>query len=185
MARGPGAGGGPLRVLVADDQPVAIAGATSFLDERGFDVGLAPVMDVRGLADAIRRHRPDVVLIDPAMNDRATTLTTIAAVVAHTAGVRLLGFLGDASPAAVEAALDSGCLGVVPKTCTADALADAAERVARGERHLHPRAIAALLQRRQAVETVRSMRALARASCRCCSSLRKVAPTPTSLGSWA
>ena len=160
MTRGSGDGGGaPRRVLVADDQPVAVAGAVRFLDERGFEA-LPPVTDVRRLSDAVREHHPDVVLIDPAMNDRGTTLSTIAALVGQSPGARVLGFLGDASPVAVEAALDSGCLGVVPKTCTPDALADAAEQVARGERHLHPRAIAALLQRRQAADTLRSMRAL-------------------------
>ena len=160
MVRGAGDGGGSsLRVLVADDQPVAVAGATQFLDEHGFEA-LPPVTDVRRLADAVREHHPDVVLIDPSMNDRGTTLAAIATLVAQPPGMRVLGFLGDASPGAVEAALDSGCLGVVPKTCTADALAAALEQVSRGERHLPPRAIAALLQRRQAAETLRSMRAL-------------------------
>jgi DNA-binding NarL/FixJ family response regulator len=156
---GPGDRGGPIRVLVADDQHVACVGTVQLLTERGFDL-LPAVTDVRRLVDAVRAGSPDVVVVEPSMGDRGVTLAVIAALVAQQPPVHVLAFVSELSPLTVEAALDSGCLGVVPKTSTADGVVAGVEEVARGERHLHPRAIAALLQRRQAAETLRSMRAL-------------------------
>lgn len=156
---GMGDEGGCIRVLIADDQHVASVGTTHALTERGFEL-LDCVTDVRALGDAIRTGSPDVVVIEPGMGDRATTLAMIAVLAGHQPPVRLLAFTSELTPLTVEAALDSGCLGFVPKTSTIDGLVAAIEDVARGERHLHPRAIAALLQRRQAAETLRSLRAL-------------------------
>jgi DNA-binding NarL/FixJ family response regulator len=160
-----GDGRGSVRVLVADDQHVASYGTVNLLAQRGFEV-LAPVSDARLLSEAIRLGAPDVVVIEPAMGDRGVTLTTIAALATSGSGsaqspaVNMLAFVCELTPITVEAALDSGCLGVVPKTSPIEGLVAGIRDVAVGERHLHPRAIAALLQRRQAVETVRSMRAL-------------------------
>ena len=151
--------GGPIRVLIADDQHVACVGALHVLADRGFHL-LPAVSDVRLLAEAVRAEAPDVVVVEPSMGERGVTLAAIAALVAQLPAVRLLAFVSELSPLTVEATLDSGCLGVVPKTSTVDGLVAGIVDVARGERHLHPRAIAALLQRRQADETLRSMRAL-------------------------
>lgn len=156
---GMGDDGGAIRVLVADDQHVACYGTVQLLTERGFDV-LAPVTDVRLLVDAVRAGAPDVLVIEPAMGDRGVTLAAIATIAAQQPPVHVLAFVCELSPATVEAALDSGCLGVVPKTSPVEGLVLGVRDVAGGERHLHPRAIAALLQRRQAAETLRSMRAL-------------------------
>jgi len=146
-------------VLVADDQHVACIGTQQVLTERGYEL-LPVVTDVRRLADAVHADPPDVLVIDPAMGDRGVTLATLAALAGQQPPVHALAFVSELTPITVEAALDSGCLGVVPKTSSVDGLVAGIEDVARGERHLHPRAIAALLQRRQAAETLRSMRAL-------------------------
>lgn len=159
MERGEGPDALPARVLVVDDQHVARWGTVQVLTDRGLTL-LPPIDDVRGLAAAVHEGQPDLVVIETAMGDRGLTITTLATVLVAHPHLRVLAFSADLSPVTVEAALDAGCLGVVPKTATADALLAAVIDVARGERHLHPRAIAALLQRRQAVETLRSMRAL-------------------------
>lgn len=147
------------RVLVADDQYVARWGTVQFLTERGFTL-LPPIDDIRRLAAAVHDGAPDVVVIEIAMGDRGITLTTIATHTGQAHAVPVLAFLAELSPVSVEAALDAGCLGVIPKTATIESLVAAVGDVARGERHLHPRAIALLLQRRQAVDTIRTMRAL-------------------------
>ncbi len=115
---------------------------------------------LRDLEQAFAQAVPDVVVIEPTTGDRGSTLLAIAAFTHHHATANVLAFMSDVSPTAVEAVLDAGCIGVVPKTASIEALVEAVRQVAAGNRHLHPRALAALLQRRHAADTVRSMRAL-------------------------
>jgi DNA-binding NarL/FixJ family response regulator len=81
-------------------------------------------------------------------------------VVAIDAAAKFLVLTSDLNPVVVEAALEHGCIGVAPKTCSVDALGTAVRTVARGERYLHPRAIAALLQSRYSSEAKGASRAL-------------------------
>ena len=61
--------------------------------------------------------------------------------------VAVVAFTAALSLAAIDGALDAGCRGVVPKTADAPALVHAIDMARRGERHLHPRAVAMLLGR--------------------------------------
>ena len=159
MPRDSASQGARIRVLVVDDQPIAQRGVTAYLLERGFEV-CQPVTAVRDLAQVFMQVAPHVVVIEPATGDRGATLLAIAAFTHHHVTANVLAFMSDSSPTAVEAVLDAGCLGAVPKTASIEALVEAVEQVAAGNRHLHPRALAALLHRRHAADTVRSMRAL-------------------------
>lgn len=61
------AGTGPLRVVIADDNPVVRAGLTVLLDGRDEIQVVAEAADGREALDAARKHRPDVVLLDVRM----------------------------------------------------------------------------------------------------------------------
>lgn len=148
-----------LRVLLADDQVVALRGALFYLGALGFDV-CGTVDDPRRLGRVYAELRPDVVVIEITMGGRGSALAEVAALVAGEPNARVLVLTSDLGPVVVEAALEHGCTGVVPKTCSVDALGSAVRTVARGERHLHPRAIAALLQSRYPNEANRAARAL-------------------------
>ncbi|GAB2802672.1 response regulator transcription factor [Streptomyces daliensis] len=58
---------GPLRVVVADDNPVVRAGLTALLEGREDIHVVAEASDGRQAYEAARRHRPDVVLLDVRM----------------------------------------------------------------------------------------------------------------------
>jgi DNA-binding NarL/FixJ family response regulator len=148
-----------LRILLADDQVVALRGAMLYMSALGFDV-CATVDDPRRLARVFAQTRPDVVVIEITMGGRASALGEVASVVAIDAAAKFLVLTSDLNPVAVEAALEHGCIGVAPKTCSVDALGTAVRTVARGERYLHPRAIAALLQSRYSSEAKGASRAL-------------------------
>lgn len=150
-----------LRVLLADDQVVAVRGASAYLEALGFDV-VATLADPRRLLRAYEQHRPDVVVIEATMGGRGTAFGEVASLVGAHPAAAVLVFTSDLSPTVVDASVEHGCLGVVPKTCSVDALGTAVRAVAAGERHLHPRAIAALLQTRQAAGELRSLRPLSR-----------------------
>jgi DNA-binding NarL/FixJ family response regulator len=148
-----------LRVLLADDQVVSLRGAMFYLAALGFDV-CGTIDDPRQLSRAYAETKPDVVIIETAMGGRASTLAEIAALVGAHGAARILVLTSDLSPVTVEASLEHGCTGVTPKTCSVDALGTAVRAVAKGERYLHPRAIAALLQSRYSSEASRAARAL-------------------------
>jgi two-component system NarL family response regulator len=131
----------------------------TYLAALGFEV-CATVDDPRRLAAAYAESKPDVVVIEIIMGGRASAMAEMAALVAADPKARFLVLTSDLSPALVEASLEHGCTGVVPKTCSVDALGTAVRTVARGERYLHPRAIAALLQSRYSLEATRTARAL-------------------------
>ncbi|MBI5089107.1 MAG: response regulator transcription factor [Actinobacteria bacterium] len=148
-----------LRVLLADDQVVALRGAVFYLTALQFEV-CATIDDPRRLSQAYVDARPDVVVIESTMGPRASAIAEVAALVAVEPAARVLVLTSDLSPLAVEAALDGGCLGVTPKTCSVDALGTAVRTVASGERYLHPRALSALLQRKYSADPARVTRPL-------------------------
>jgi DNA-binding NarL/FixJ family response regulator len=148
-------------VVVVDEHPVALRGTVGLLEELGYDV-LAATSDPgaleRLMADLPRPAA--VLLIDPTAGDRGRALAVIDAHVHHRQACGVLAFSSELSPAQVETLLDLGCLGIVPKTAAPAALAEALAQVATGQRHLHPRAVAALLQRRQSGDVLHSIRPL-------------------------
>lgn len=148
-----------LRVLLADDQVVALRGSLFYLAALGFEI-CATVDDPRRLARVFAETRPDVVVIEITMGGRASAMAEVASIVATDPKARFLVLTSDLSPVVVEASLEHGCTGVTPKTCSVDALGTAVRTVARGERYLHPRAIAALLQSRYSSEVNKAARAL-------------------------
>ncbi|NEA48704.1 response regulator transcription factor [Streptomyces sp. SID10815] len=63
----PPAAATPLRVIVADDNPVVRAGLTALLSGRADITVAAEAADGRAAWEAAQRHRPDVVLLDVRM----------------------------------------------------------------------------------------------------------------------
>lgn len=154
-----GGGDAPLTVLLADDQPLTRTGVRLHFAAVGLVVA-GELDDLSGLADAYDSMQPGVVVAEPAAADRGRAIAALAAFLAARPGARVLAFTSDVGPLAVEAALEAGCLGVVPKTASAEALVAGVRAVATGDRHLHPRALAAMLHRRQANEVLKAMRPL-------------------------
>lgn len=146
------------RVLVVDDQPVVAMGLTSCLVDNGFDV-CGVVADVLSLVSTVELSRPGLIVIEAAGQNQADLYAAVADLVVRFA-TPVLAFTSDISLRAVDSALESGCLGVVPRTATVEAFIAAAHAVAAGERHLHGRALAVLLQRVDASEVSREMPAL-------------------------
>jgi two-component system, NarL family, response regulator len=136
--------GVPVRVLIADDQLIAASGTAQFLAGRNIET-CATISDPRSLGTAYAKYQPDVVIIDTAMGRHRAAWSAIAALMKRQSSAAVLVLSGQLTAASVHAALDLGCTGVIPKTCTIDALESAVHDVARGERHLHPLVVALLL----------------------------------------
>jgi DNA-binding NarL/FixJ family response regulator len=124
------------RVVVADDQDLVRSGLEMVLSARGVDV-VAQAGDGRAAVDAVRRTRPDVVLMDI----RMPVLDGIAAtreIVREGLPTRVLVLTTYDLDAYVYQALKAGAAGFLLKATPPDRLVAGIETVATGESLLAP-----------------------------------------------
>ncbi|WP_073946220.1 response regulator transcription factor [Streptomyces kebangsaanensis] len=139
----------PLRVVVADDNPVVRAGLTALLSGRADITVVAQAADGRAAWEATRRHRPDVVLLDVRMPgvDGISALPHLARV----APVVMLTYSQE--PDVIQEALRRGASGyLVHGEFTAEQLITAVRDIKAGKVHFTPTAAGALLARLRETE---------------------------------
>lgn len=132
----------PLRVIVADDNPVVRAGLTALLTGREDITVVAEAADGREAYEAARRHRPDVVLLDVQMPgvDGISALPYLVGI----APVMMLTYSRESET--VKEALRRGANGyLVHGEFTATQLVDAVRDLKDGKPHFTPTAADALL----------------------------------------
>ncbi|MFF8591138.1 response regulator [Streptomyces sp. NPDC015220] len=138
----------PLRVVVADDNPVVRAGLTALLSGRADISVVAQAADGREAWEAAHRHRPDVVLLDVRMPgvDGISALPYLVEI----APVVMLTYSRESE--IVQEALRRGAGGyLVHGEFTADQLVTAVQDIKEGRAHFtHTAAGALLAQLRQA-----------------------------------
>ncbi|MHB9859398.1 response regulator [Streptomyces sp. YIM S03343] len=149
----PAAPRAPLRVVVADDNPVVRAGLTALLSGRADITVVAEAEDGREAYEAATRHRPDVVLLDVRMPgvDGISALPYLVRI----APVVMLTYSRESE--IVQEALRRGASGyLVHGEFTADELVTAVRDIREGRAHFSPTAAGALLAqlRSQGVGTV-------------------------------
>ncbi|MFE2039957.1 response regulator [Streptomyces sp. NPDC059477] len=136
----------PLRVMVADDNPVVRAGLNALLSGREDITVVAQATDGREACEAARRLRPDVVLLDVRMPgvDGISALPYLTPL----APVMMLTYSGE--PDIVREALRLGARGyLVHGEFTVEQLVTAVRDMTTGRPHLTPTAAEALLGRAQ------------------------------------
>ncbi|GAA0912744.1 response regulator transcription factor [Streptomyces thermoalcalitolerans] len=139
----------PLRVVVADDNPVVRAGLTALLSGHPDITVVAEAADGRAAWEATRRHRPDVVLLDVRMPgvDGLSALPHLAGI----APVVMLTYSQESET--VQEALRRGASGyLVHGEFTADQLIAAVRDITAGRAHFTPTAAGALLARLRQTE---------------------------------
>ncbi|WP_405998803.1 response regulator [Streptomyces sp. NBC_00829] len=132
----------PLRVVVADDNPVVRAGLHVLLSGREDIAVVAEAADGRAAYEAAQRHRPDVVLLDVRMPgvDGISALPHLARI----APVMMLTYSRESE--IVREALRLGAGGyLVHGEFTADQLVDAVRDIRHGRAHFTATAANALL----------------------------------------
>ncbi|MFP8883744.1 response regulator [Streptomyces mangrovi] len=132
----------PLRLVVADDNPVVRAGLTALLQGRDDIRVAAEAADGREAYEATRRHRPDVVLLDVRMPgvDGISALPHLV----RMAPVLMLTYSRESE--VVHEALRLGAGGyLVHGEFTADQLVAAVRDIREGRAHFTPTASNALL----------------------------------------
>lgn len=120
-----------IRILLADDHTVVRTGIKSFLAGTEIDV-VADVDNGKEAVEAVRRDRPDVVVLDIRMpgGDGLTALGTIKSEFPETPVLMLSSY---ENPTYVARSVALGASGYLLKTASREKILDAIRAVARGE----------------------------------------------------
>ncbi|MFI9811596.1 response regulator [Saccharothrix variisporea] len=134
----------PVRLVLADDEPLLRRGLRVLLEADGRVEVVGEAADGAGLLDAVRRHRPDVALVDVQMPgmDGLSALRALLAWTSPPAVAVLTTFDLDDY---VTTALELGAQGFLLKDAEPDALVRAVLDLAAGGAVLDPRITARLL----------------------------------------
>jgi two-component system nitrate/nitrite response regulator NarL len=148
----------PARALIVDDHPLFLEGI-SMLVERLEGVELAGRCDSGEAAvELLMAEAPDVVVMDFQLGD-ITGLDVLTEITARGLSVRALFVSGRLEDDDAYRLVEAGALGIIEKDATFDQIADAIQRVARGETVLSPRVQAAVMagvrERRERAPAVR------------------------------
>jgi two-component system, NarL family, nitrate/nitrite response regulator NarL len=122
-----------VRVLVVDDHPIVLDGVTLALQAASWLQVCGYARTGAEAITAVRRFRPEVVLLDLRLPDRLGP-EVIRPLLAEEPTVKVLLFTAYPDHAALGAALAAGAHGVVVKDAERADLVDAIQRVTRGER---------------------------------------------------
>jgi DNA-binding NarL/FixJ family response regulator len=148
------AAGGRLRVVIAEDSVLLLAGLTKLLDSAGFDV-VATAGDAGELLAALERARPDIVIADVRMPPTHTDegIRAALAIRERWPGIAILvlsQYVEERYATDLLSANTSG-VGYLLKDRVADVaeFLDALRRVAGGGTALDPEVVAQLLVRRR------------------------------------
>jgi DNA-binding NarL/FixJ family response regulator len=134
-----------IRVLLVDDDPLVRTGLRLMLKGAGDLAVVGEVGDGAGVADAVTRLRPDVVLMDirmPHLDGVAATRSLTARAGGSPAVIVLTTFDADAT---VLAALRAGAVGYLLKHTPPELIVAAVRRAAAGEAVLSPTVVRSLV----------------------------------------
>ncbi|GEB53218.1 response regulator transcription factor [Streptomyces cacaoi] len=128
---------GPIRVLLADDEHLIRGALAALLAlEDDLEIVAEAASGPEALAMA-RAHRPDVAVLDLQMPG-ADGVRVAAGLRDEVPGCRTLIVTGHGRPGHLKRALSAGVRGFVPKTLSAEQLAQIIRTVHEGGRHVDP-----------------------------------------------
>jgi two-component system, NarL family, invasion response regulator UvrY len=123
-------------VIVIDDHPIVLQGCRRMLEDAGVEFILEARDAITGYK-LCRRHRPDVAIIDLAMQDSGLGgLALIRRIRTHDPRVRILVFSMHSDPIIVARALEAGACGYILKDTSSDDFLKAFRTIVAGGAHL-------------------------------------------------
>ncbi|WP_426503190.1 response regulator [Dactylosporangium sp. McL0621] len=137
---------GPLRVVIADDQALVRTGFALILGADGIEV-VAEAADGAEAVDAVRRTRPDVVLMDVRMPGMDGLEATRRILTGHPDPPRIIILTTFDLDRYVYAALSAGASGFLLKDASAGRLVAAVRTVQAGDALLAPSVTRRLVER--------------------------------------
>jgi two-component system response regulator NreC len=127
-----------IRVILADDHPVVRHGLRQLLESSGGFSVVAQAADVPSTLEAVRRWRPDVLVLDLNMPG-GSSLDAVPRLRLDSPRTQIVVLTMQSEPAYSRRALSAGVVGYVLKDAADEEVVDAIRRAAAGERYVHPR----------------------------------------------
>src|SRR3954471_4588924 len=116
-------------VLIVDDHPIVLKGCRRMLE----DAGIGTVLDARDIVSGYRlyrRHSPDVVIVDLALQGSGLAgLTLVQRIKSHDPRARILVFSMHSDPVIVARALQAGATGYIVKDTSSEEFIQAFDKV--------------------------------------------------------
>jgi two-component system, NarL family, invasion response regulator UvrY len=123
-------------VLIIDDHPIVLQGCRRVLADAGVET-LLEARDLKSGYRSYRRHRPDVVIVDLALQGNGLAgLPLIRRIRAQDARTRILVFSMHSDPTIVQRAIGAGATGYLLKDTSPEELIAAFEKVRNGTPYL-------------------------------------------------
>jgi DNA-binding NarL/FixJ family response regulator len=123
-------------VLIIDDHPIVLQGCRRVLEDAGIETVL-DAHDIVSVYRAYRRHTPDVVIVDLAMQGNGLGgLPLIRRIRSHDPRARILVFSMHSDPVIVTRALQAGATGYLLKDTSSEELVKAFGKVRSGTPYL-------------------------------------------------
>ena len=149
-----------IRLVLADDHPIVLHGLQQLLARQtGFAV-VAVCADGASAIDAVRAHRPDVLVLDLRMTGR-NGLDVLRALADDAIPCRTILLTAAVRDEEVVEAMQLGAMGLVLKDASPDTLVECIRRVHQGEQWIEhetaTRAFKAVLERESALSEARAV----------------------------
>lgn len=122
----------PVRLMIADDHPVVLAGLRSLLGNVSEIEIVAEAADGEEAARSARRHRPDVILLDVRMPG-ADGLAVLGQLRSELPGSAVVMFSSYDNPTYIARAVALGAAGYLVKSASREEILSAIRRAASGE----------------------------------------------------
>jgi two-component system, NarL family, response regulator LiaR len=138
-------GGAVIRIVIADDHRVVRQGLRFLLSQEPDIEVVGEAADGIDTLEAVRQHRPDVLLLDLFM-PRLDGLAVLKAMQDEGLQARVLVLTSSQNEDHLLAAVRAGALSFLPKTAGVDQVVESVRAASRGESVLQPAATARLLR---------------------------------------
>ena len=150
----------PIRLVLADDHPIVLHGLQQlFARQSGFAV-VAACADGASAIDAVRAHRPDILVLDLRMTGQ-NGLDVLRALAKDAVPCRTILLTAAVRDDEVVEAMQLGAMGVVLKDASPDTLVDCIRRVHLGEPWIESdtvtRAFKTVLERQSALSQAQAV----------------------------
>ena len=126
----------PLRIVLADDHAI-VRSAIRCLLEAGAAVGVAEAGDLEGTSRAVIEHRPDVLVMEIAL-EGASTVQAMPRLLRDSPHTRVVVLTMQSDAGSGRAALEAGAAGYVLKKAPLAELLEALRAVAAGGTYVSP-----------------------------------------------
>ena len=133
------------RIVVAGDEPILVDGLLRLMQRRGEIRVVGSGRTIGEALDAVRTHRPDVLVTDYRMPD-GEAAGWIRAMIVDQPETKIIVLIDAAATDAAVQCVSAGCSGVVATTATVDAVASAIRRVHDGEVAISPELLAMVVR---------------------------------------